>query len=63
MIGQASKALEVCDEAEETIESNKPRGEPDLKLNVEMLTEKLIHGEQLPTRTIYLMNKAAILLS
>ena len=44
------------------MEEGRSRAQQDTKLTVEMLTTKLIQGEQLTTRTIIQMNKAAIML-
>ena len=44
------------------MEQGRPRSEEETKLNVEMLTDKLIHSEKLSTKTIVQMNKAAVML-
>ena len=40
----------------------RPRTESDPRLNVEMICNKLVHGEKLASKTIVQMNKAAIML-
>lgn len=62
MLGEHSQALEILDEAQQLMEEGRSRSEEDLKLTVEMLTTKLIHGDKLSTKTIVQMNKAAIML-
>lgn len=52
MLGEHSHALEVLDEAQKLMEEGRSRSEEDLKLTVEMLTTKLIHGDKLSTKTI-----------
>ena len=44
------------------MDEGRSRAEEDTKLTVETLTDKLILGEKLPTKTIVQMNKAAIML-
>ena len=44
------------------MEQGRPRAEEETKLNVEMLTDKLIHSDKLTTKTIVQMNKAAVML-
>ena len=62
MLGQSNKALETLEEAQNCMEQGRPRSEEETKLNVEMLTDKLIHSEKLSTKTIVQMNKAAVML-
>lgn len=62
MLNQHAQALSMLDEAQKLMEEGRSRAEEDTKLTVEMLTDKLIHGEKLPTKTIVQMNKAAIML-
>ena len=62
MLGQSNKALETLKEAQNCMEQGRPRSEEETKLNVEMLTDKLIHSEKLSTKTIVQMNKAAVML-
>ena len=62
MLGQGQKALETLEEAQCCMEQGRPRAEEETKLNVEMLTDKLIHGDKLSTKTIVQMNKAAVML-
>ena len=62
MLGEHAKALRLLDEAQQLMDEGRRRAQEDTKLTVEMLESKLIHGEQLSTKTIVQMNKAAILL-
>ena len=62
MLGKYNQALATLDEAQQLIDEGKSRSEEEPKLNVEMLTTKLIHGGKLSTKTIVQMNKAAIML-
>ena len=52
----------MLDEALRLTENGRSRAEDDIKLTVEMLTSKLVHGDQLSTKTIIQMNKAAVML-
>ena len=53
MLGQHEKAIEILDEAEQVTEERKSRSDDETKLTVEMLTDKLVHGEKLSTKTIF----------
>ena len=44
------------------MDEGRSRAEEDTKLTVEMLSNKLRHGDKLSTKTIVQMNKAAIML-
>ena len=44
------------------MEEGRPRSEDEIKITVEMLADKLVNAEKLSTRTIVMMNKAAIML-
>lgn len=62
MLGQHQKAIQTLDEAEQVMEAGRARTDEETKLTVEMLTDKLVHGDKLSTKTIVQMNKAAIML-
>lgn len=62
MLEEHPRALELLDEVQAAMEEGRPRAQEDTKLTVEMLTDKLVHGEKLSTKTIVQMNKAAIML-
>ena len=62
MLEEHDKALQILDQALAVMDEGRPRSEDELKLNVEMLADKLVHAEKLSTRTIVQMNKAAIML-
>ena len=52
MLEEHEKALQILDQALAVMEEGRPRAEDELKLNVEMLADKLVHAEKLSTRTI-----------
>jgi len=52
MLNQHKEALNMLDEAQKLMEEGRSRSEEDTKLTVEMLTDKLIHGDKLATKTI-----------
>lgn len=62
MLNQHDKALQMLDDAQTFMTDGRSRADEDTKLTVEMLTNKLVHGDKLATKTIIQMNKAAIML-
>ena len=62
MLAQHEKAIQMLDDAQSLMNAGRSRAEEDTKLTVEMLTNKLIHGDKLASKTIIQMNKAAIML-
>jgi len=52
MLEDYPRALELLDEAQAAMDEGRPRAQDDTKLTVEMLTDKLVHGDKLSTKTI-----------
>jgi len=52
MLAQHEKAIQMLDDAQTLMNAGRSRAEEDTKLTVEMLTNKLIHGEKLASKTI-----------
>jgi len=52
MLAQHEKAIQMLDDAQTLMNAGRSRAEEDTKLTVEMLTNKLIHGDKLASKTI-----------